>query len=229
MRLTARKAQAWVTLLLVGLMLVHPFVNARAGALLFVVASLGALSLSIDRRDRTLRFYFFIASALIIWSVFWNVHEGTHRIFVYSLCTLTYFLFIFIVIGYLMRTKEITKDDIFALINCYLIAATVFSFVYEIAFFLHSDAISFASSTTINHSVFLYFSFSTITTLGIGDIIPVSPFIRNVVIIEAIFGQFYIAIVVAYILTRYIQHRSVASARNDPPPPAERDDPRPGV
>lgn len=208
MRLTARKAQVWVTLLLIGLLLVHPFVSPRVGALLFVVASLGALSLSIDRRNRKLRLYFFITSIVLIWSVFWNVHEGTHRIFVYSLCTLTYFLFIFIVIGYLMRTREITKEEIFALINCYLIAATVFSFVFEIAYFLSPDSLSFASGAAVNHSIFLYFSFSTITTLGIGDIIPVSPFIRNIAIIEAVFGQFYIAIVVAYILTRYIQHRS---------------------
>jgi hypothetical protein len=208
MRLTARKAQPWVTLILIGLMLVHPFVSPRIGALLFIVASLGALSLSIDRRNRKLRIYFYITSALLVWSVFWNVHEGTHRIFVYSLCTLTYFLFIFIVIGYLMRAREIMKEEIFALINCYLIAATVFSFVYEISYFLYPVSLSFSSGASIDHNIFLYFSFSTITTLGIGDIIPVAPFIRNVAILEAVFGQFYIAIVVAYILSRYIQHRN---------------------
>jgi len=210
MQLTARKAQPWVSMLLIGLLLVHPFVSARVGAFLFVLASLGALSLSITHRDRKLRLYFYVASTLLIWSVFWNVHEGTHRIFVYLLCTSTYFLFLIIVISDLLRTKEISKNEIFALINCYLIAATVFSFVYELSYIMDPASLSFQTGSTDNHSVFLYFSFTTITTLGYGDIVPVSPFLRHIAILEAIFGQFYIAIVVAFILSRYIQHRNAS-------------------
>jgi len=208
MQLTARKAQPWVSILLIGLLLVHPFVTARIGAFLFVLASLGALSLSITRRDRILRIYFFMASALLLWSVFWNVQEGAHRIFVYLLCTATYFLFIIIVINDLLRSTEVTKNEIFALINCYLIAGTVFSFIYELSYFLDPASLSFQTGSVGNHSVFLYLSFSTITTLGYGDIVPVAPFIRHIAVLEAIFGQFYIAIVVAFILSRYIQHRN---------------------
>jgi hypothetical protein len=192
---------------------VHPFVSARIGAFLFVLASLGALSLSITHRDRKLRIYFYIASALLVWSVFWNVHEVAHRIFVYLLCTATYLVFIVIVINDLLRSKEVTKNEIFALINCYLIAATVFSFIYELSYFLDPASLSFQAGSMVNNNVFLYFSFTTITTLGYGDIVPITPFLRHIAVLEAIFGQFYIAIVVAFILSRYIQHRTT-------PPPA---------
>ncbi|HID49217.1 MAG TPA: two pore domain potassium channel family protein [Chromatiales bacterium] len=43
----------------------------------------------------------------------------------------------------------------------------------------------------------LYYSYVTISTLGYGDITPVSPVARTLAFIEALFGQFYIAILVA--------------------------------
>jgi voltage-gated potassium channel Kch len=45
-----------------------------------------------------------------------------------------------------------------------------------------------------------YFSFVTITTLGYGDILPVSPLARFLVTMEAIVGVFYMAIVVASLI-----------------------------
>jgi len=60
---------------------------------------------------------------------------------------------------------------------------------------------SFSGTTfVLRHDHFnelLYFSFVTITTLGYGDITPVTPFAKALVIIEVIVGVFYIAILVA--------------------------------
>ena len=42
-----------------------------------------------------------------------------------------------------------------------------------------------------------YFSFVTLTTLGYGDISPVRPMAEVLVILEAIFGMFYLAVIVA--------------------------------
>ena len=44
---------------------------------------------------------------------------------------------------------------------------------------------------------FVYFSFVTMTTLGFGDIAPAMPITRFLVYLEAIVGQFYLAILVA--------------------------------
>jgi voltage-gated potassium channel len=41
----------------------------------------------------------------------------------------------------------------------------------------------------------------TLTTLGLGDILPVDPFVRMLVVNEAIIGQFYIATVIARLAT----------------------------
>jgi voltage-gated potassium channel len=53
----------------------------------------------------------------------------------------------------------------------------------------------------------VYFSFATLTTLGYGDIGPVAPLARFVALMEAIVGQFYIAIIVASLVGIRISSR----------------------
>jgi hypothetical protein len=56
-------------------------------------------------------------------------------------------------------------------------------------------------------SEWLYFSFVTMTTLGYGDIAPVSAIARVLAYMQAVFGQFYIAILVAGLVSAYISQK----------------------
>jgi len=58
-------------------------------------------------------------------------------------------------------------------------------------------------------SEWLYFSFVTMATLGYGDIAPVSAIARALAYIQAVFGQFYIAILVAGLVGAHITHRTI--------------------
>ena len=53
----------------------------------------------------------------------------------------------------------------------------------------------------------LYFSFATLTTTGYGDIVPVDPFARGLASLEAVLGQFYIAVTVARLVTLELDER----------------------
>ncbi|MEM7717215.1 MAG: potassium channel family protein [Cyanobacteria bacterium P01_A01_bin.68] len=53
----------------------------------------------------------------------------------------------------------------------------------------------------------MYFSFTTLTTLGYGDIIPVSPLAKMLTNLEAIIGQLYPAILIAILVGGYISQR----------------------
>jgi hypothetical protein len=55
-------------------------------------------------------------------------------------------------------------------------------------------------------SEWLYFSFVTMATLGYGDIAPVSATARALAYLEAVSGQFYIAILVAGLVRVHISH-----------------------
>ena len=54
----------------------------------------------------------------------------------------------------------------------------------------------------------LYFSVVTLTTLGYGDIVPISSSARLVAMMEALFGQLYPAIMLAWLVSMEIVSRS---------------------
>ena len=70
-----------------------------------------------------------------------------------------------------------------------------------IVIFIDPDAISNISSAeeTAGFECY-YYSFTTLTTLGYGDIVPVAKFARILAILEAIAGPVYLAIFVAQII-----------------------------
>src|SRR6202040_2766964 len=53
----------------------------------------------------------------------------------------------------------------------------------------------------------LYFSLTTLTTTGYGDIVPVDPFARSLANLESVIGQFYLAITVARLVTLELEDR----------------------
>ena len=53
----------------------------------------------------------------------------------------------------------------------------------------------------------IYFSFVTLATLGYGDVLPDTNFTRSVSIVEAIIGQFYVAVIVAVLVSAFIAQR----------------------
>ena len=52
-----------------------------------------------------------------------------------------------------------------------------------------------------------YFSFTTLTTLGYGDIIPLSPLVKMLTNLEAIIGQLYPSILIAILVSDYLAQR----------------------
>ena len=56
-------------------------------------------------------------------------------------------------------------------------------------------------------STLIYYSFVTMTTLGYGDFRPVSGFARTLSWMQSVAGQFYIAVLVAYVVTELHRRR----------------------
>ncbi len=53
----------------------------------------------------------------------------------------------------------------------------------------------------------LYFSFTTLTSTGFGDIVPVHPIARSLTNLEAVLGQLYLAILLARLVTLHVEAR----------------------
>jgi hypothetical protein len=60
----------------------------------------------------------------------------------------------------------------------------------------------------------LYFSFSTLTTAGFGDITPVHPLARNLANLESVIGQLYPATLLARLVSLELEHRRQSKQRS---------------
>ncbi|USN55354.1 MAG: two pore domain potassium channel family protein [Candidatus Peribacteria bacterium] len=58
---------------------------------------------------------------------------------------------------------------------------------------------------------FMYRSFSTLTTLGYGDISPISPSATSLAILLVVFGQIYLTILLGIMLAKFLQREEVDS------------------
>ena len=93
----------------------------------------------------------------------------------------------------------------------YLNLASIFASVFSLIWVLDPAAFGNLAAPTGGPSemvTMLYFSLTTMTTTGYGDIVPVDPFARSLANLESMFGQFYFAITVTRLVTLELEeHR----------------------
>lgn len=115
---------------------------------------------------------------------------------------------VFATMRHVLLGNEVTIDSIFAAIVAYVLAALAFAAAYSALYALAPGSLSFPESSAIADSGAVdvqttYFSFVTIATLGYGDITPHLPFAQMLVVCEAMFGQFYVAVVIAWLVSMH--------------------------
>lgn len=122
----------------------------------------------------------------------------------YSLLILFQIMIIVVLVEYIFVTEKVSRDVIFSASTIYLILGNAFTALYMIIHTL--DPRAFASSTMdtpLPWQRMIYFSYSTLTTLGYGDVIPVSPWAQSVSSLEAMLGLLYIAIILGRMASNY--------------------------
>jgi hypothetical protein len=131
-----------------------------------------------------------------------------HRLFVVgSVGWLLFFAFVTVSeLRRLLKQREVTGETISMSVSIYLLMGLTWGLLYGVIFQRHPDAFNFGgaemtAALTDNQGrsfpVFIYFSLTTLSTLGLGDITPVSLQARYAAAAEGITGQFYMAILVA--------------------------------
>jgi hypothetical protein len=116
----------------------------------------------------------------------------------YSFGTILYFYIVILLVKNLLSIRVITADLIFCAISIYLLIGIMWAGIYIVL-----DGISpgsFSETTDL-----LYFSFVTLTTVGFGDVAPLSVLSRRLAVFEAAMGSIYMAVIIAMIVGRYMQ------------------------
>ena len=112
--------------------------------------------------------------------------------------------------------NDISPNRIVGAVCVYLLLGVIWSIAYTVLEYMQPG--SFKGLTELVSSAWnvdwIYFSFVTITTLGYGDITPLTQTARSLTVAEAIVGQFYIAVLVAGLVSAYISSKRDSNDRD---------------
>ena len=109
----------------------------------------------------------------------------------------------------------VDTEKMFAAVCVYLLSGVAWAFLYVLVYLNDPDSFAFAfdvswvenspGDTSSAFSLFCYFSFVTMTTLGYGDIAPTSDIARTLAWLQAVLGQLYVAILIARLVGLHTQ------------------------
>ena len=129
------------------------------------------------------------------------------------LCALL-LLTVIVLVRQILTRPDVTLQSIYGAISAYLLLGFMFAAGYSALYYLNHDEF-FAGGQHAGPSIFQYFSFTTLTTLGYGDYTPGTTGGRSIAMIEAMTGQIFLATLVAKLVaaTRQRPRQSPDSAR----------------
>jgi voltage-gated potassium channel len=116
-----------------------------------------------------------------------------------------------VVVFLVINTRTVTFDSVFGAICAYLLFGLAWALTYSAIHTVTPDALSFPEERApcgsadvvqfTGFSRFIYYSFVTMTTLGYGDVTPVGHISRALTWVQAVTGQFYVAVVIAWLVS----------------------------
>ena len=106
-----------------------------------------------------------------------------------------------------IQAKRVTKGVISAALCVYMLFGYVWALLYSVI--QHVEPASFTVER-LELMDFIYFSFVTLSTVGYGDVAPVSATARSLANVEAIVGQFYLAVLISRLVALYSAHPAPA-------------------
>ncbi|BAU65324.1 Ion transport 2 domain protein [Stanieria sp. NIES-3757] len=106
----------------------------------------------------------------------------------------------------LFLIQKVNNNIIRGGIAVFLLIGLLWTFIYHIIFLLDPNAFSYSrelQELQEEYNYLFYFSFTTLTTLGYGDVTPINQFAMNLTNLEAIVGMMYPSIFIARLVSLY--------------------------
>jgi len=134
-----------------------------------------------------------------------------------GLCGAAFFLLAIIqMLIFIYGQKEVTRDVIVGAAVVYLFMALMWTFIFVVVETLHPGSFNLPEGQAIEATrQFVYYSFVTLTTLGYGDITPVTSMARSLCILEAVIGQLYLVVQVAWLVGVHVSQSMLKKSRQD--------------
>jgi len=130
-----------------------------------------------------------------------------------------------VLLRHIILSRRPNHNTIFASLCIYLLLGYIWAFIYSFIQDVHPGSFDFnpAYFSPVPHGkhlysqtfYFFYYSFTTLTTLGIGDIIPATPLSRMLTSMESVLGQLYLVVIVTYLIGMHITELNHRRDRKD--------------
>ncbi|WP_299158275.1 potassium channel family protein [uncultured Eudoraea sp.] len=155
-------------------------------------------------------FLFFTIIFIYILSSLLTIDEKSLTYIRFGILFLFYSIVTYEIITQVWKSKKVTRGVIFGLMSGYISLGIVGFFICMSVEIIEPDSFSGLVSQQLNNEGngddLMYYSFITLLTIGYGDILPVSQLARNASVIIGLLGQFYLVIVTAVVVEKYIRH-----------------------
>ena len=209
---TGEKRFLFLLVFLMAFIFLGPFIGKdRGGLSLFeglftALLIMGAYSASKKKSSLVIALAILVPLVTLIWldhfdpSTSFSVPRHVLGILFFTFIALT-------ILGHALRDERVTFDKICAALCSYLLLGVIFAALYSLLEFLEPGMFLTGGKVIPqgDPGAFygeglgqaIYFSFTTLTTLGYGDISGGTPVAKNLSVLEAMIGQIYLVVLVA--------------------------------
>jgi hypothetical protein len=204
----------FLLILLLFFLVVVPFMDDHSGFRFIVDIVVTGIFIAVMYAISSKRHHVIFALCLIVPMIvsLWIDYFITAKwAFVTSeVCGILFFGFAIInIVNFIRNANEVTTEVIYAAVVVYLLMALLWSNIYQLLEVLVPGSFSLPEGQIQNDRfLFLYFSLVTITTLGYGDMTPLTDRAAGLASVEALSGQIYLVVLVAWLVGMHVSKRS---------------------
>jgi len=118
-------------------------------------------------------------------------------------------------IAYMLEDHVITRDELFAVGATFTLVAWAFAYSFTVYQAIEPNSFTAAVNAHADRTwvELLFLSFTTLSSTGLSDVVPIKPFARSLVMIEQLAGVAYIALVVSRLVGMLVINRTEAERR----------------
>ena len=208
-------------LILMGLMMallilgpiLEQFVTIRKLIDVFLTVIVLSMLYTITGKKRV--FYFGWILAIIMLLSLWLKYYISYEVFA-TASMIVGALFTLLVtsqtLQFIMRSKTVTPEVVYAAMLVYFLMAQLWAMVYTFLDRINPASFNLPQGQG-DFLLFEYYSFVTLTTLGFGDITPLTKVAKAFSVLEAVVGQLYLVVVVAWFVGMLVARRAENSQK----------------
>jgi len=162
----------------------------------------GTFSLDFKKKRQIILIFSGAITIIFTWLALFFPIDLLRLLSFFSFFCFNVFITVFMV-RHVARSKHVNLTIIINSINGFLLVGVLGAVLLAITEVLQKFGFITGSTATGFHD-YLYFSFVTLTTLGYGDVTPVSALAKSITIIIAVTGQLYLTILIALLVGKFL-------------------------